>query len=115
MNGDVRGLKGETSALGQKRTLFTASRHVRFAPESGHSSVQAALNLRASQASQKLKATTTRSQTPIRRRVASLAPHLFSRLPVEVLFVCLGIRFGSMHGTVSMVRRRVKRIELHRA
>ena len=43
------------------------------------------------------------------------APHLFSRLPVEVLFVCLRIRFGSMHGTVSMVRRRVKRIELHRA
>jgi hypothetical protein len=28
------------SALGQKRTLFTASLYVRFAPESGHLSAQ---------------------------------------------------------------------------
>ena len=37
MNGDVRGLKGETSALGQTRTVFTAPIYDCFAPESGHS------------------------------------------------------------------------------
>ena len=37
---------------------------------------------------------------------------LFGCLPVVMLFVCLCLRFGSMHYMVSMVRRGVERIEM---
>ena len=40
---------------------------------------------------------------------------LFGRLPVEMLFVCLCGRLGGMHYAITMVRRSVERVELHRA
>jgi hypothetical protein len=43
------------------------------------------------------------------------SPALFSRPPIEVFFVCLCIRFGSMHDPVPMVRQSVKSVQLHPA
>jgi hypothetical protein len=49
------------------------------------------------------------------RLACSPGPLLFGRLPVEVLFVCLCVRFGGVHYAIAMVRRSIKRVELHRA
>ena len=40
---------------------------------------------------------------------------LFSRLPIEVLFVCLCVRLGGVNYAIAMVRRSVERVKLHRA
>ena len=40
---------------------------------------------------------------------------LFSRLPIEVLFVCLCVRLGGVNYAIAMVRGSIERVELHRA
>jgi hypothetical protein len=49
------------------------------------------------------------------QRFKFIQDELFCRLSVEVLFVCLCLLLGGMHYAIAVVRRSIKRVELHLA